>query len=56
MVQGSSTDSLIATVVVGLCNHFSTYVSFWSADHFGRRFLLIEACSLLLPFALAIQM
>ncbi len=40
--QGSRTDSLIATVVVGLCNHFSTYASFWLADHFGRRFLFIE--------------
>ncbi|KAK9914909.1 hypothetical protein WJX75_002176 [Coccomyxa subellipsoidea] len=40
---GSRTDSLIATVVVGLCNHFSTYVSFWSADKFGRRFLFLQA-------------
>lgn len=27
--QGSRQDALIATVVVGLCNHFSTYASFW---------------------------
>lgn len=42
-MQGSRTDALIATVVVGLCNHFSTYVSFWSADKFGRRFLFLQA-------------
>ena len=28
-VQGSHTDALIATVVVGLCNHVSTYASFF---------------------------
>ena len=40
--QGSQQNALIATVIVGLCNHFSTYISFWLADHYGRRFLLIE--------------
>ncbi|CAL5221511.1 g3716 [Coccomyxa viridis] len=40
---GSQQNALIATVIVGLCNHFSTYISFWLADHYGRRFLLIEA-------------
>ena len=47
--QGNQQDALIATVIVGLCNHFSTYISFWLADQFGRRFLFIEcatACAL----------
>lgn len=41
-LQGSQQNALIATVIVGLCNHFSTYISFWLADHYGRRFLFIE--------------
>ena len=41
-LQGSQQNALIATVIVGLCNHFSTYISFWLADHFGRRFLFLE--------------
>ena len=41
-LQGNQQDALIATVIVGLCNHFSTYISFWLADKYGRRFLFIE--------------
>ena len=33
--QGSRQDALIATVVVGLCNHFSTYASFWLVRALG---------------------
>ncbi len=34
--------ALAATIVTGLVNHFSTYVSLWAADVFGRRILFIE--------------
>ena len=34
--------SLAATIVTGIVNHFSTYVSLWAADEFGRRVLFIE--------------
>ena len=34
--------SLAATIVTGIVNHFSTYVSLWAADVFGRRVLFIE--------------
>ena len=34
--------SLAATIVTGIVNHFSTYVSLWAADEFGRRILFIE--------------
>ena len=52
--QGNQQDALIATVIVGLCNHFSTYISFWLADHFGRRFLFIE-CATSTPEAVLFQ-
>lgn len=35
--------SLIASLIVGLCNHLSTYVSFILCDIYGRRTLFISA-------------
>ena len=38
----SQRESLAATIVTGIVNHFATYVSLWAADEFGRRVLFIE--------------
>ncbi|KAK9802742.1 hypothetical protein WJX73_006127 [Symbiochloris irregularis] len=35
--------SLVAALILGSCNHLSTYVSFWTADKFGRRALFLQA-------------
>ncbi|KAK9865397.1 hypothetical protein WJX84_000121 [Apatococcus fuscideae] len=37
------TISLVAGIIIGACNHLSTYVSAILADYLGRRFLFLEA-------------
>ncbi|KAK9793222.1 hypothetical protein WJX73_005399 [Symbiochloris irregularis] len=39
----NTTLSLVCGLIIGACNHLSTYVSFWVADYFGRRFLFLQA-------------
>ncbi|DBB00261.1 TPA: Transcription factor stp1 [Trebouxia sp. C0004] len=35
--------SLIAAIILGACNHLSTYVAWWTADIFGRKTLFLQA-------------
>ncbi|DBA80098.1 hypothetical protein WJX79_008133 [Trebouxia sp. C0005] len=39
----TKTISLVSAIILGACNHLSTYVSFWTADKFGRRALFLQA-------------
>ena len=37
--------SLVSGLVLGACNHLSTYISFWTCDKFGRRNLFLAVCT-----------
>ena len=39
----TKTISLVSALILVACNHLSTYVSFWTADTFGRRTLFLQA-------------
>ena len=43
--DAGKTLSLVSAIILGACNHLSTYISFWTCDKFGRRnlFLAVRA-------------
>lgn len=48
----TKTISLVSALILVSCNHLSTYVSFWTADKFGRKTLFLQVLLLAATLAL----